>query len=131
MNYSNKEIGTETAGFPERLKGLRLGAKLSQRQLATKLHISPSSVGMYESGARFPTPEVEILLARFFGVSLDYLRCLSNEIPQGKYVSVFASYPLEMQKRLIAYAEFLSETEGFNADREASERFVQNPPTVQ
>lgn len=124
MNNINREIG-------ERLKELRLEAKLSQRDLAKMFHLAPSTIGMYESGARFPTPEVETALAQFFGVSLDYLRGLSNELPRGKYVSEFASYPIEMQKRLIAYAKFLSETEELNADRKTSERFLQDPPTVQ
>ena len=113
---NNEEIKSRVAGFPNRLKELRLVANLSQRELAKKLHISPSSIGMYESGARFPTPEVETLLAQFFCVSLDYLRGLSNEVLQENYVRVFASYPVEMQKRLIAYAKFLSETEGLNAN---------------
>ena len=127
---NNEEIKSRVAGFPNRLKELRLVAKLSQRDLAKKLHLSPSSIGMYESGARFPTPEVEISIAQFFGVSLDYLRGLSNAISAGRYIDIFASYSVDMQKRLIAYAKFLSETEGLDANRETSERFVQNPPTV-
>ena len=121
----------EPSGLPCRIKKLRLGAGLSQRDLAKKLHLSPSTIGMYESGARFPTPEAEISIAQFFGVSLDYLRGLSNKIPAGKYIDIFASYSVDMQKRLIAYAKFLSETEGLDANRETSERLLQNPPTVQ
>lgn len=114
----------EPLGLPCRMKELRLSAGLSQRDLAEKLRLSPSAIGMYESGARFPAPDVETSIAEFFGVSLDYLRARSDEIPESKYINVFASYPVDMQKRLIAYAKFLSETEGLNADRETSKRLL-------
>lgn len=60
----------------------RKRANLSQRELADKLGISPSSVGMYESGKRFPEREIEEALADLFNVSLNELRGLDYEIPE-------------------------------------------------
>ena len=52
----------------------RLGAlKMNQAELAKRLNISTSAVGMYEQGRREPSVETLIALSREFGVSLDYL----------------------------------------------------------
>ena len=57
----------------KQIKILRLNAGMSQSQLAEKLNVSPSAVGMYEQGRRVPSVDLLILLAGLFGVSLDYL----------------------------------------------------------
>ena len=46
---------------------------MSQAELAKKLHISPSAVGMYEQGRREPSVDTLIAMSREFGVTLDYL----------------------------------------------------------
>lgn len=46
---------------------------MSQLQLAEALHISASTIGMYEQGRRSPGLDVLIRMSRIFGVSLDYL----------------------------------------------------------
>lgn len=60
--------------FGDILKKLRLGAGLTQIQMAEKLGISRSTVGMYEQGKREPDFELEEKIADLFNVSLDYLR---------------------------------------------------------
>ena len=57
----------------KQIKSLRINAGMSQLQLAKKLNIGPSAVGMYEQGRRTPSVDMIILIARTFGVSLDYL----------------------------------------------------------
>ena len=57
----------------KQIKSLRINAGMSQLQLAKKLNIGPSAVGMYEQGRRTPSIDMIILIARTFGVSLDYL----------------------------------------------------------
>ena len=55
------------------IKNLRNNLKLSQRDLAKELNISPSSIAMYETGQRTPDTETLKLLADFFNTSTDYL----------------------------------------------------------
>ncbi len=62
------------ADFKEILKYLRQREKLTQRELAEKLNLSFSTIGMYETGKRMPTLEIEEMIADYFNVSLDVLR---------------------------------------------------------
>ena len=56
-----------------RIAALRRKEGWSQAQLAQKLGISPSAVGMYEQGRREPSAQLLVALAREFQVSTDYL----------------------------------------------------------
>ena len=56
-----------------RIAALRRQAGLSQGQLAKKLQISPSAVGMYEQGRREPSAELLVALSHTLGVTVDYL----------------------------------------------------------
>lgn len=57
----------------KRIANLRRRVGLSQAELAGRLHISPSAVGMYEQGRREPPRDVLVNMAREFGVTVDYL----------------------------------------------------------
>lgn len=57
----------------ERMTLLRRGYGWSQSELAGRLHISPSAVGMYEQGRREPSLQGLLEIAAVFGVSTDYL----------------------------------------------------------
>lgn len=57
----------------DKLKTLRNEKKLTQRELAKLLNLSPSTIAMYEIGQRFPDPETLQKIADFFDVSVDYL----------------------------------------------------------
>lgn len=56
-----------------RMMLLRRGSGWSQTELAQRLHISPSAVGMYEQGRREPSLQGLVEIAGVFGVSTDYL----------------------------------------------------------
>lgn len=56
-----------------RIAALRRSQGMSQGQLAQKLGVSPSAVGMYEQGRREPSAATLVALAECFGVSTDYL----------------------------------------------------------
>ena len=56
-----------------RIATLRRAAGWSQGELAQKLQVSTSAVGMYEQGRREPSAEALVALGRLFNVSLDYL----------------------------------------------------------
>ena len=62
------------------IKNLRKKAGMSQLQLAEKLNVGPSAIGMYEQGRRMPAVEMLIRMANLFEVSLDYL-ITGSEIP--------------------------------------------------
>ena len=52
---------------------LRKQSQMSQLQLAQALHVSASTIGMYEQGRRIPGLDILIRMSHVFGVSLDYL----------------------------------------------------------
>ena len=56
-----------------RIAALRREAGLNQAELAQRLQVSPSAVGMYEQGRREPSADTLVAMAQLFGVSLDYL----------------------------------------------------------
>ena len=72
--------------FGDRLKALRIEHNLLQsefgeiigQRMGTK-RISPSAVGSYERNEREPAFAILCEFADFFGVSLDYLLCRSDE----------------------------------------------------
>ena len=66
--------------FGERLKELREEKKLSQRELVIKLNcqITQSAIAMWENHKRVPNLDAVIILAQFFGVSLDYIAGLED-----------------------------------------------------
>ena len=62
----------------DKLKKLRETNNLSQQQLAEKLGMSPSGVGMWEQNRRQPDNEAIKKIAQLFGVTTDYL--LGNDV---------------------------------------------------
>ena len=56
-----------------RIGELRIKKGLSQSQLAEMLHVSASTIGMYEQGRRTPSIDMLVELSNAFDVSLDYL----------------------------------------------------------
>lgn len=55
------------------IKALRRRKGWSQAELARRLHISPSTIGMYEQGRREPSIETLVALSKEFNVTIDYL----------------------------------------------------------
>lgn len=59
--------------FADKLKKLRKDKHLTQGELASFLGISASAVGMYEQSRRSPSISEVSAIAKFFGVTTDYL----------------------------------------------------------
>lgn len=59
--------------FAEKLKKLRKSNHMTQGELASFLGLSTSAVGMYEQNRRSPSISDVAAIARFFGVTTDYL----------------------------------------------------------
>lgn len=62
-----------SGSFPQRLRELRDKRGLSQQAVADFCQLSKSTVANYERGRRTPSITDAVILADFFGVSLDYL----------------------------------------------------------
>lgn len=59
--------------LPARLKAMRDLRGLTQRQLAKKMNVSPSTIALYETGDRNPDPQMLKRLADCLDCSVDYL----------------------------------------------------------
>ena len=70
--------------FGEQLRTLRNSQKMTQKELADMLGISPSTIGMYEQNRRIPDIKTLTQIAFIFEVSLDTL--LTNNIEQNKSI---------------------------------------------
>ena len=64
MNYSI---------FAERLRELRKGRGLTQKELGGQTGLAKAVVSKYETGMGYPSFDILIRIAQFFGVSTDYL----------------------------------------------------------
>ena len=64
MNYSD---------FGENLKQLRKGRELTQKDFGAKVGLSKAVVSKYENGMGYPSFDVLVRIAQYFGVTTDYL----------------------------------------------------------
>ena len=64
--------------FSKRLKELRKEFNLSQDELAKAVGLTHTAIGLWEQGKRVPNFDAVILIAKYFGVSLDYLAGLED-----------------------------------------------------
>ena len=60
-------------GLGERLKELRLEKGIGQEKLAADLCVGNGTISLWENGLREPKMSNLILLAKYFGVTIDYL----------------------------------------------------------
>lgn len=76
--------------FANIFKSLRLKSGLTQQEMADKLKISRSSIGMYENGEREPSFELLEAIADFFNVDMNFLlgnKETSEHIPDQYYLN--------------------------------------------
>ena len=73
--------------FPNVFKSLRIKSGLTQQQMAEKLGLSRSTIGMYENGEREPSFEILEHIADLFNVDMNYLigKTESTEIIPDSY----------------------------------------------
>ena len=87
----------------KRLKELRQQKGLTQPELAKRLNISVSSIGMYETDAREPSDEIKTKIADFFNVTVDYLLGIDREygaasIPEEHQAKQIEKHNARLQK---------------------------------
>ena len=79
----------------ERIALLRRSRGLSQAELARRLKISPSAMGMYEQGRREPSAQTLVLLSRELQVSTDFLLTGQSPLPDADPLSHLLEYCVE------------------------------------
>jgi len=72
----------------ERLRSLRSEKEMSKRDLVSKLPLNYSTYANYESGFREPNSDVLQMLARYYGVSLDYLLGVSENRKKADEIAI-------------------------------------------
>ncbi len=60
-------------GLADRLQNMRLEHGLSQREVSSRIGVSPSVISGYETGERTPSAEVLLSLSYLYKCSTDYL----------------------------------------------------------
>lgn len=73
-----------------RLKALRKQKRLTQVAVQIETGIEQTLLSKYERGERIPPTETLMVLARFYGTSMDYLMGLTDEIlpyPRSRSIS--------------------------------------------
>ncbi|HJA26439.1 MAG TPA: helix-turn-helix domain-containing protein [Candidatus Fournierella merdigallinarum] len=91
----------------DRLAELRKDAGLTQRQFAQQLHVSLNTVSGWERGLADPDDETKIWLAKWFGVSMDYLMGLSDtqshQESQGTFFVCIRELPPAAERELVEF----------------------------
>lgn len=77
-----------------RIAALRRTMGWSQGELARRLQISPSAVGMYEQGRREPSAAILVEISELFGVTVDYL--LTGKVSDGEQEKVRSAMELAL-----------------------------------
>ena len=111
----------------ERIAALRRRAGLSQAELAQRLQISASAMGMYEQGRREPSVDTLVAMAKELQVSMDFLltgkirtaqedeamaqMLLGSIASAEKRLSHRTEKPFTRQELAVLFAALLMETE--------------------
>ena len=77
-------------GLVERLQKSRTILKLSQKEVANSLNVSPAVISNYEKGERTPSVEMLMALARLYHCSTDYLLGFEKDNPKSIDVSMLS-----------------------------------------
>lgn len=85
-------------GFGERIYNLRRKEGLSQEEFADKLGVSRQAVSKWETGQSVPDSEKAAAMAKFFGVSLDWL-INGDEVPAPAVVAPSAMVAPPVKQR--------------------------------
>ena len=77
-------------GLGERFQKSRTILKLSQKEVANSLNVSPAVISNYEKGERTPSVEMLMALARLYHCSTDYLLGFEKDNPKSIDVSMLS-----------------------------------------
>lgn len=65
--------------FGENLRSLRTARGMTQKELGDRVGLSKAVVSKYENGLGYPTLDMVMTLAAFFGVTTDFLLGMQNQ----------------------------------------------------
>ncbi|MDE7349183.1 MAG: helix-turn-helix domain-containing protein, partial [Clostridia bacterium] len=71
--YRSDYFDCDLTIFNKRLKELRIENNLSQSQLAKNVNLTQPAIYYWELGKRTPNAQAVVTLAKYFGVTTDYL----------------------------------------------------------
>lgn len=95
-------------GLYQRLRDLKEDADLTQKQVAAIIGVSVNHYGKYERGETDLPFEKAIILAEYYGVSLDYLAGRTN-FKQGRANPDFSDEQLQLAEQ---YARLTEKNKG-------------------
>lgn len=81
-----------------RLRSLREGAKLLQKDIAARIGATQASINRYENNSSTPPTDTLLWYADYFDVSLDYIYGRTND-PRGKLYDYKPEVLREMSER--------------------------------
>ena len=67
--------------FADRLTLLRENKNMKKKELAAILNVSSACISQYENADTMPSPEILVQIARYFGVSVDFLLAYDSVEP--------------------------------------------------
>ncbi len=73
INISTTKFSDIMDRFKKIFLQLRLSKGFNQEEMSKELGISKSTIAMWETGKRFPSPDMVELIADYFNVDIDYL----------------------------------------------------------
>lgn len=109
--------------FGIRLKELRKEKSINQKELATLLKVSASTIGMYEQGRRDPDTNTLKFLADYFDVSTDYLLGRTDE--RDVYVIKGDMVPKELREEGIEEIGILKEFKDSGLTKEEIKEIIE------
>ena len=103
--------------FGQRIKQLRQGLHLSQRDFAKKIDVTASALSAYETGIKNPSVNVAINIATVFGISVDWLCGLRDAVNRFQEDSDTPfDLPSALTGLLLLQSNGLIESTGHSAD---------------
>ena len=63
--------------YSNRIRPLRKKLKMTQKQMVEQLFIDQSTLATYENGTREIPIDILVKLSKMYGISVDYLLCVS------------------------------------------------------
>lgn len=95
----------------ERLLDLRKDAGLTQNDLSAIINVNKHSISSYEREQSEPPDEIKIRIAKYFGVSIDYLLGMTdNPNPYSEdhnYIRLPVNFPERGREDLKSYIHYL------------------------